>query len=212
MKKFLCGIIVGATLMSVIPAVAKNVQEKIDVIYRDIKVNVDGELLDTTGTEPFIYQGTTYLPVRKVAEALDKKVDWDGATATVSIGSPKGAAVSIFDVMKPYAANYCTIYSGNDKFEFLGAERKNGVMFDDVSPYLTFNTDGNYKELTFETGMDNYGGVMEIYADDKLVQEVDVPGSDSPKKVTVDLTGVLQIKLIPTGNFYNCGCWNMNIK
>ena len=36
--------------------------------------------------EPFIVDGTTYLPVRAVAEALGQEVGWDGNTKTVYIG------------------------------------------------------------------------------------------------------------------------------
>jgi len=36
--------------------------------------------------EPFIYNGTTYLPVRAVANAFGKDVKWDGKNAIVYIG------------------------------------------------------------------------------------------------------------------------------
>ena len=35
--------------------------------------------------EPFIYEGTTYLPVRAVSEALGKNVSWDSETKTVMV-------------------------------------------------------------------------------------------------------------------------------
>ncbi|WP_420805150.1 stalk domain-containing protein [Gottschalkia acidurici] len=35
--------------------------------------------------EPFIYNETTYLPVRTVDEAMKKKVDWDNKSKTVYI-------------------------------------------------------------------------------------------------------------------------------
>ena len=37
--------------------------------------------------EPFIYDGTTYLPVRAVGEAVGKTVGWDGKTNTVTLSS-----------------------------------------------------------------------------------------------------------------------------
>lgn len=42
------------------------------------------------GIEPFIHNGTTYLPVRALAEALGQEVDWDQETATVLIASHLG--------------------------------------------------------------------------------------------------------------------------
>lgn len=41
---------------------------------------------DGNKVEPFIYNGTTYLPVRAVATAFDKDVEWDGKNATVYLG------------------------------------------------------------------------------------------------------------------------------
>lgn len=56
--------------------------------YRDIKVTLSGEqlnLVDANGTpvEPFILDGTTYLPLRAIAGALGLDVGWDNQTSTV---------------------------------------------------------------------------------------------------------------------------------
>lgn len=50
---------------------------------------------DSSGktVEPFAYKGTTYLPVRAVGEALNKKVDWDGKTQTVIIDNDRRLSV-----------------------------------------------------------------------------------------------------------------------
>ncbi len=41
-----------------------------------------------TPAEPFIYNGTTYLPVRAVGEAVGKEVAWDNDTKTVTLTTP----------------------------------------------------------------------------------------------------------------------------
>ena len=56
-----------------------------------IKIFVDGQKInpkDAQGNsvQPFIYNGTTYLPVRAVADALGKAVYWDGPNYTVYLG------------------------------------------------------------------------------------------------------------------------------
>lgn len=53
--------------------------------YNNIKIYVDGKLVQTT-SEPFVVDGTTYLPVRAVGEAVGKTVTWDGATQSVYLG------------------------------------------------------------------------------------------------------------------------------
>lgn len=64
-----------------------------ELAYRDIKIRLNGETLtprdgDGAAAEPFIIDGTTYLPLRAVASALGLDVDWDGATSTVILESP----------------------------------------------------------------------------------------------------------------------------
>ena len=47
--------------------------------------------MDANGNyvEPFIIDGTTYLPVRGIASALGLNVGWDGATKTVLLTTPE---------------------------------------------------------------------------------------------------------------------------
>ena len=61
--------------------------------YRNIQVTLDGEKLDlkdATGApvEPFMFEGTNYLPVRALAESLGLEVAWDSANATVVLTTP----------------------------------------------------------------------------------------------------------------------------
>ncbi|SHK28955.1 stalk domain-containing protein [Anaerotignum lactatifermentans] len=65
-------------------AYGKWMEEKISVIYQNIQVTVDDKELITTN-EPFIYNGTTYLPVHDVAEAVGKKVSWDNEKKIVRL-------------------------------------------------------------------------------------------------------------------------------
>lgn len=88
------GAIAGALTVAVIgcsTGLAKEASESITAVYQNIKLVVDGVLIepkDANGNavEPFIYNGTTYLPVRSVAQAFGKEVSWDGENATVFLG------------------------------------------------------------------------------------------------------------------------------
>ena len=80
-----------AAIMLGAPVLAQNLSKTIEVTFKDIKIYVDGEIIiptDASGkiVEPFIYEGTTYLPVRAVSEALGKTVKWDSITNSVYIG------------------------------------------------------------------------------------------------------------------------------
>lgn len=101
----------------------KSTHETIKVLYNNIKLVVNGQTIkfgkDSAGKtiEPFIYNGTTYLPVRAVGEALGKEVDWDGKNQTVYVGEGKKAdnsKVYMIDVLVPYGYSPTTTYKSTD--------------------------------------------------------------------------------------------------
>lgn len=84
-KDVVLGAVVATLLVGAAPsAFAKVADAMISVNYNNIKVMVDGKELKTD-KEPFTYDGTTYLPVRAVAEAVGKEVKWDSKTKTVTL-------------------------------------------------------------------------------------------------------------------------------
>ena len=95
MKKRLQGLIAGVLISTILASgvvFAKQASETINVIYDNIKILIDGKEYQPTDAngnvvEPFIYNGTTYLPVRAIANAFDKEVDWEAQTSTVTLGS-----------------------------------------------------------------------------------------------------------------------------
>lgn len=110
MKKTIRGYIIGffsaAILVSGI-TYATNTTTLYDVIANGVKIIVDGQKLNPTDVngdtvEPIIYNGTTYLPVRAVANAFGKAVYWDGPNYTVYLGDMNGnlkySTVTINDV------------------------------------------------------------------------------------------------------------------
>jgi len=97
MKKFskmrytLLGMLIMAILCAtVIPALAAQSSKQLDAYYNDIKIVIDRNQItpkDVNGqiVEPFIVDGTTYLPVRALCEAIGYGVQWDGGTNTVTV-------------------------------------------------------------------------------------------------------------------------------
>lgn len=84
------GLIIGALLTSGI-VFGENLSKKAELFYNNIKIYIDGAEIvpkDANGNivEPFIMDGTTYLPVRAISNAFEKDVEWDGETQSVYIG------------------------------------------------------------------------------------------------------------------------------
>ena len=94
-KGFLAG--VCCTLLTVglvATAGAKTGTVTQELTYRDIRVSLDGKVLDLRNAigepvEPFMFGGTNYLPVRALAEALGLNVAWNGAEVMVVLTTPK---------------------------------------------------------------------------------------------------------------------------
>jgi len=91
-KGFIVGLIVATMLiMTTVSVGATDGSMDITAVFKNIKIYVDGDKLNPTDAngntvEPFIYNGTTYLPVRAIGEALGKQVTWDNNTNSVYLG------------------------------------------------------------------------------------------------------------------------------
>ncbi len=80
MKKLLAILLVLIMALSAIPVMAEDT----------VTVVLDGEVIDCRNAQgvevpPILVDGTTYLPVRAIANALDLDVQWDDATKSVFI-------------------------------------------------------------------------------------------------------------------------------
>lgn len=88
----------------------------------DVRVFLNGvelELRDANGNEvtPVIIDGTTYLPVRAISEALDLEVSWDEETRSVLLESEENeiiaADASVFGNLGKYVGNPYEILGRN---------------------------------------------------------------------------------------------------
>lgn len=200
------------------------VRRKIDVVYNNIKLVVDGKPVafgkDSAGKqiEPFIHNGTTYLPVRAVGEALGKKVDWDGKTQTVYVGEKPGEVSYMTEIIEPYQRKGFEIYNLNNpkKLSMGGKEYNTGYLIENGwSNYAYFNLNSQYKEIEFEIGAANtYNDTLDIYLDGKLYKTIEIKGNELPKKISIPVSGVMQLRFEHDAASYysNIGIGNPIIK
>lgn len=93
LKGFLAGILTMVMAVSLIgTAIAVGRTEQATLHYNGISIVYDGKEVTPTNAqgkkvEPFIINGTTYLPVRGVGSILGLNVGWDASTQTVSLSS-----------------------------------------------------------------------------------------------------------------------------
>jgi hypothetical protein len=216
------------TLAASATAVVKQLTANFTVGGNSISIYVDGGKIapkDGNGNavEPFVVDGTTYLPIRAVSEALGKSVSWDGATASVYIGEMPGKADYMTDILPAYQSNggnykeYSAITSGGaESFSMGGVKYLNGMSFGNYSlfregnDWAVWNLNGQYNSLAAVLGhIDGEGGYSDGYVHKELRFDIFCDGvlRDSfpiavdmlPKPVSVDLRGVMQLKIVING-------------
>lgn len=192
---------------------ATTVYKTIKVEYAGVKLLVNGETVtprDPNGNvvDPFIYNGTTYLPVRAVSNALGAEVGWDGNTKTVIInmdssGGSTGGSSSSSKTAVPYEIKKGKVYSGTaDSFSVMGKAHNSGFTLVGHSIasecYAVINTEGA-DTLTFDLGhVDGTGDAkldLEIYLDDAYQETINVTATESSQTITIDLNGARNCKL-----------------
>lgn len=97
MKDKVKGLIVGLTIGSLISGTAAfAASSQIEVAFRSIKYMFDGVEKVPADGKGFVYEGSTYVPLRFVSEALGKKVEWDEQNETIWIGTNPNKVVATY--------------------------------------------------------------------------------------------------------------------
>ena len=120
---FISGVLVAFLFVSVVLPAAAALSGKDITVYPGVSIFIDDRKLepkDANGNpvEVFIYNGTTYLPVRAVSEALGQVVQWDGSTKSVYVGMHTGEKPAVWLSNLDY-------YDKNQTWTVGGAEKDN---------------------------------------------------------------------------------------
>ena len=92
---------------------ASNFNKTIEVTYLPLKYFFDGvQKQPPEGQSGFVYNGTTYVPLRFIGETLGQEVGWDGKSYSIYIGEQPGGEVTYLSDMK-------TITSERRRCEFV---------------------------------------------------------------------------------------------
>lgn len=85
MKKFISGLLIGGIITTSVTAFASNVIN-LQATYSVKRLVVNG--VDTgKGNAAFVSNGTTYVPLRTVSDALGHDISWDSNTKTIYINT-----------------------------------------------------------------------------------------------------------------------------
>jgi hypothetical protein len=156
--------------MSIGAVAASNLEEIQAYLNKGVSITLHGEKWtpkDSDGSTlyPITYNGSTYLPVRAVAEAAGLPVEWKGDTQTVALGESKTEVVSLSEnemVMK-----YIDVYiNGTD----LSAKQQ--FVKDYIHPEM---------QSIFTLGAMSVPTEADIRKSPKLVQSIDYTNEKTGK-------------------------------
>ncbi len=195
---------------------ADAVKRNIEVFYKGITLVVDNQKInlgqDSAGQaiEPFIYNGTTYLPVRAVGEALGKDVAWDGATNTVYIGKreDQDKIVRLNDEIEYMSLTSGTYYWNDKGGEFIkdiaGNEYSYYMYGADESNSIVYPTSATLGWREREKNNGESISLLRIFADGEEVGKWELNPGDFSREITADISGALQVEInIENSKFIN---------
>jgi hypothetical protein len=171
-------------LTSVSYAASYGVYKKIDVLYNNIKIIVNDKTL-ASDPEPFIYNGTTFVPIRLIGEALGMDVQWDRARNAVVIQGHKGQeAASQYELESLKVQLYykdLEIQQLRDEIEELKSKkdiarevrnylRDKYSRWNRMDFYYRVSGDKDEIQLTIEIDLDEYGYRWDRTDEDDIVE------------------------------------------
>lgn len=205
-KGFIVGFLTCALIsMSFVNGFAESITKQLNAVYSDIKLVVNGQTVtpkDSNGkvVEPFIVDGTTYLPVRAISQALGQAVKWDGKTSTIYIGANEeiGQPTIWLKDMNPMVGKMNSYKP--EIIDNLGKSYNNYVEVSGSS--ITFPLNNQYSKFTgtfvlTERAKDTYTSQrFKVYLDDELFYTSDdLTAGSFPIDFEIDIKGALKMRI-----------------
>ncbi len=196
----------------------------IEVFYniKDIKIDKVSKMPEQ---KPFMYNGTTYVPLRYISENLGEQVKWDNKTQTIHIGEieedtvvyPKNGIEPMNEQIGHRYNNLTYGYKssrmrsdniGNSYESYIILEVSDWAYGEDTYTYVEFPLNGNYKSFKADLAIpDEYKSskanmTLVVNNDGEEVYRKNFVAGDMPDKLNVDVSGVakIQIKLTTDSN------------
>ena len=175
-KRYLASASAAALLLgaAVIPSGAsaevatKNLQAK----YNNIKILYNGYQVSTE-IEPFIVNGTTYIPLRMMAGVFNKDVQWDGTTYTIRVTD------------RPDAATQAQLAAKDAEIKRL--QTRIATLEDQIADLK--DRDDDDIDDALDDLEDELWDQFQDYFDDIEFDDITVDGDEDEVEITIELAG-----------------------
>lgn len=213
------GILIGSLLP--LPAVlSETVKKKIDVYYTSLKIKFD-RVEKKTNNPVFIYEDTTYVPLRFISENMGEEVTYDPENNTIWIGSKPGDLEKYLIQLKEKEATKSIEINKQAKL-FDEVEYDDGIIFNEIRDEIRYYLNSEYMYLTARlgpiAGYDNnnksclvfYGDGQEIYRSPDFIARFGTI-LNSPINIKIDVSNITNLKIVLEGGNTKIGLMNAKL-
>lgn len=208
MKKSVCLSLVVVLLMLGVTFSA-SYEKAINVVMLPLTYYVDGvEKAPAEGEEGFVYNGTTYVPLRFISESLGEDIKWDGKNYAVHIGEYSSGSFTYLEELDVLSTDGSGWQYGSVKtnrgVQFIHSLYADGSFIASID--RTYILDGKYKKFSakiapleqWTNSKETDVGEIKFYVDDQLVYSTGVFKSTimNPLDVDFDVTGALKLRIV----------------
>lgn len=158
MKKVIKVLVVLTVVLTLLmsTALGDTIAKTIEVVYNSVNLTVNGQKI---AADNILYNGTTYVPLRAVADALGKDVGWDQATMTASINDKGIVKPPVVDSSKETLSQQNAVKKAESYLSFT-AFSKSGLIkqleYEEFSKedatYAVNKLDVDWNEQAFKKG------------------------------------------------------------
>jgi hypothetical protein len=164
--------VISITSISLAAPTAKNLK----AYYNNIRVFRNGSQVSIS-TQPFIVDGTTYVPLRAISELLEKDVTWDQSTYTVGINDkPGSSSTELYNQIYNYQLQISQLESKIKDLESKLDKKEESSSMTIKELQKQLNKDyGTYKKIDFDINLTEKKSsiTVKIYFDDEKFYDLD---------------------------------------
>lgn len=209
-RAFFMGVLATLLLVNLATPALAAAGKKIEV-FTGVKIFIDDTQLhpkDAAGNpvDVFIYNGTTYLPVRAVSEGLGKPVQWDGKTQSVYIGKHSSDTPAAYLSQMDY---FSSAGGGSWHLDVITKDNlgnDHSYSMENTSGWnasISYKLNGQYARLTAVYYQKYYyrgtnagdTDTLVISGDGRELWHGSVGAGLDPINIDIDITGVLELKI-----------------
>ncbi|QOH62433.1 stalk domain-containing protein [Paenibacillus polymyxa] len=218
LKGLVLGLVAGSLMTGVTAFAASG--SMIEVFYnvKDIKIN-NVSKMPTDDSKAFVYNGTTYVPLGFISNALGQSAKWDGNTKTIYIGGETGESKTLYlnkdikymnsqygDSTTSLDTQYnsskkVTDNVGNEHSSYLLMTLYSYSLEENSWQYVEYPLNGKMKMFKAKLGVTdefkNKGGVAQvtISADGKEIYSKEITPGNLPEDLNLDVSNALKLKI-----------------